>query len=119
MILASNYLIGVHNFKSFINPESQIIQYANEHNIINDDITTREIYSIDIRKKDDLIEIKIIGNGFLYHMVRIICGTLLKIGMSMWVPDYIKEIMDKQDRKYAGFTLPAKGLTLESIEFVN
>ena len=119
MILASKYLIGVHNFKSFINPESQIIQYANEHNIINDDITTREIYSIDIHKKDDLIEIKIVGNGFLYHMVRIICGTLLKIGMNMWEPDYIKEIMDKQDRKYAGFTLPAKGLTLESIEFVN
>jgi tRNA pseudouridine38-40 synthase len=52
-------------------------------------------------------------------MVRIICGTLLKIGMSMWEPDYIKEIMDKKDRKYAGFTLPAKGLTLESIEFIN
>lgn len=118
MKIASKYLIGEHNFKSFINPESQILQLANEQNISDEKLTTREIYSIDIEKHDDIIEIKIIGNGFLYHMVRIICGTLLKIGMNMWVPEYIKEIMKKKDRKYAGFTLPAKGLTLENIEFV-
>lgn len=118
MLEASKYLLGTHNFKSFINPESQILQYANENNIIDDKITTREIYSIDINKNDDLIEIKIVGNGFLYHMVRIICGTLLKIGMKMWEPQYIKEILEKKDRKYAGFTLPAKGLTLEKIEFI-
>ena len=115
---ASNYLIGEHNFKSFINPESQILQLANEQNINDDKLTTREIYSIEIAKDDDMIEIKIVGNGFLYHMVRIICGTLLKIGMNMWEPSYIKEIMNKKDRKYAGFTLPAKGLTLQNIEFI-
>lgn len=118
MKVASKYLIGEHNFKSFINPESQILQLASEQNIYDERITTREIYSIDINKDNDMIEIKIIGNGFLYHMVRIICGTLLKIGMNMWEPDYIKEIMDKKDRRYAGFTLPAKGLTLENIEFM-
>ena len=118
MKAASKYLIGEHNFKSFINPESQILQLANEQNISDEKLTTREIYSIDISKDDDMIEIKIVGNGFLYHMVRIICGTLLKIGMNMWEPCYIKDIMDKKDRKYAGFTLPAKGLTLESIEFM-
>lgn len=118
MILASKYLIGTHDFKSFINPESQIIQFANEVGINDEGITTREIYSIDIKKIEDIIEIQIIGNGFLYHMVRIIVGTLLKIGMKMWEPDYIKEIMDKKDRKFAGFTLPAKGLTLENIEFI-
>ena len=118
MKVASKYLIGEHNFKSFINPESQILQLASEQNIYDERITTREIYSIDINKDNDMIEIKIIGNGFLYHMVRIICGTLLKIGMNMWDPGYIKEIMDKKDRRYAGFTLPAKGLTLENIEFM-
>lgn len=117
MIEASKYLIGEHNYKSFINPESQLIKFSNEIGITNDKITTRTIYSIDIKKNDDIIEIKIIGNGFLYHMVRIICGTLLKIGMNMWKPCYIKEIMDAKNRKYAGFTLPAKGLTLEKIEF--
>lgn len=117
MILASKHFIGKHDFKSFINPDSQIIKLAKELNYDNDNITIREIYSIDINKANDIIEIKISGNGFLYHMVRIICGTLLKVGMNMIDPDQIIEIMDKKDRKYAGFTLPAKGLTLESIEF--
>lgn len=118
MIEASKYLIGVHDFKSFINPESQTLQIAKEKNNINENLTTREIYNIDITKNDDIIEIKICGNGFLYHMVRIISGTLLKIGMNMWEPSYIEEILEKKDRKYAGFTLPAKGLTLENIEFM-
>ena len=118
MIEASKYLIGLHDFKSFINPESQMIEHAIERNIPIEDVTTREIYNIEITQSDDIIEIKISGNGFLYHMVRIICGTLLKIGMGMWEPSYIVEIMNMKDRKYAGFTLPAKGLTLQNIEFI-
>ena len=117
MIKASKYLIGVHDFKSFINPDSQTIKLAKEFNNTNEALTTREIYSIDITKDEDIIKFEIKGNGFLYHMVRIICGTLLKVGMNMFEPEYIVEILDKKDRKYAGFTLPAKGLTLERIEF--
>ena len=119
MIDASKYLIGVHDFRSFVNPDSQTLKLAKELNTDNSKLTTREIFSIDINKCDDIVVIKICGSGFLYHMVRIICGTLLKIGMNMWEPTYIIEIIEKRDRKYAGFTLPAKGLTLESIEFIN
>lgn len=118
MIEASRYLIGTHDFKSFVNPESQLIEKAIKENIPLEKVTTREIYSIDIDRLYDIIEIKISGNGFLYHMVRIICGTLLKIGMGMWKPSYMKEILDSKDRKNAGFTLPAKGLTLENIEYI-
>lgn len=110
MILASKYLIGKHDFRSFANPESQILQ--------NGGSSVRIIKNIDIYKENDnIIVIKVIGNGFLYHMVRIIAGTLLKIGMKMWKPEYIKTILEKKDRKYAGFTLPAKGLKLVQIDF--
>ena len=120
MKIASKYLIGKHNFKSFINPDSQIIKYLskNYHDDQYKNITIKEIYSIDISKTDDMIQIKICGNSFMYHMVRIICGTLLKIGMGMWEPNYILDILEKEDRKFAGFTLPAKGLILENIEFI-
>lgn len=114
----AKYLIGKHDFKSFINPDSQSIEKARENGNLNEETTTREIYKIDIEKIDDIIEIRISGNGFLYHMVRIIAGTLLKVGMKMWEPAYVGEILTKRDRKFAGFTLPAKGLTLEKIEFV-
>ena len=110
MILASQYLIGEHDFRSFANPESQVLQ--------NGGSSVRIIKNIDIYKENDnIIVIKVIGNGFLYHMVRIIAGTLLKIGMKMWKPEYIKTILEKKDRKYAGFTLPAKGLKLVQIDF--
>ena len=110
MILASKYLIGEHDFRSFANPESQVLQ--------NGGSSVRIIKNIDIYKENDnIIVIKVIGNGFLYHMVRIIAGTLLKIGMKMWKPEYIKTILEKTDRKYAGFTLPAKGLKLVQIDF--
>ena len=118
MIEAAKYLIGKHNFKSFINPDSQTLKLAKQLGNTDESLTTREIYSIDIDKVDDIITIVIKGNGFLYHMVRIICGTLLKVGMNMWEPEYIIEILNMKDRKYAGFTLPANGLTLENIEFI-
>lgn len=110
MIVASKYLIGEHDFRSFSNPESQVLQ--------NGGSSVRNIKSIDIYKENDnIIVFRVVGNGFLYHMVRIICGTLLKIGMKMWEPEYIKTIIEKCDRKYAGFTLPAKGLKLVQIDF--
>lgn len=122
MIEGAKYLIGVHDFKSFVNPDAQLLQYYKKNDVPSDfnveKLTTREIYNIDIKKDDDIISIKIEGNGFLYHMIRIICGTLLKVGMNMWEPPYIKEILQKKDRKFAGFTLPAKGLTLQSIDFL-
>lgn len=110
MIVASKYLIGEQDFRSFSNPESQVLQ--------NGGSSVRNIKSIDIYKENDnIIVFRVVGNGFLYHMVRIICGTLLKIGMKMWEPEYIKTIIEKCDRKYAGFTLPAKGLKLVQIDF--
>ena len=109
MISASKFLIGTHDFKSFTNPRSQIIE--------NGGNTIRTIKDIIITKENDMIYILISGDGFLYNMVRIICGTLLKIGMNMWKVEYIYEILQKKDRKYAGFTLPACGLTLLNIKF--
>ena len=112
MINASKYLIGEHDFKSFANPESQIL--------INGGSSVRTIYDINIEKdNDNMILLTFVGNGFLYHMVRILAGTLLKIGMGMIDENQIVEIINKKDRRYAGFTLPAKGLVLKDIIFEN
>lgn len=113
---AAKYLVGEHSFVSFVNPDCQAFENKNIDEKI--EIATRNISSIDIDKKDDIISIKIVGDGFLYNMVRIISGTLLKVGMGMWEPSYVSEILDKNDRKYAGFTLPGKGLVLENVDFL-
>ncbi len=63
------------------------------------------------------IVIRISGNGFLYNMVRIIAGTLCKVGYHFYPPEHVKEILDGCDRKLAGPKAPAEGLKLVGIEY--
>ena len=53
----------------------------------------------------------------MYNMVRIIAGTLMQAGMGMYPPEHVKEILEARDRRLAGQTAPAKGLTLIGIEY--
>ena len=50
-------------------------------------------------------------------MVRIIAGPLLKVGTGEWEPEHVKEVLEARNRKEAGQTAPAKGLTLVGIEY--
>ena len=102
---AASYLIGEHDFKSFCTVRTQ----AEE--------TVRTIYSLTVTKADDLITIRISGSGFLYNMVRIIAGTLVKIGMGVYPPEKMEEILEEKNRAAAGPTIPARGLTLVSLEY--
>ena len=103
---AAQYLIGEHDFTSFCSAKHQ----AEE--------TVRNLYEIQVEKgHDDIITIRLRGNGFLYNMVRIIAGTLMKVGMGMCQPEDVKTMLEARDRQAAGQTAPAKGLTLVGIEY--
>ena len=191
---AAQYLVGVHDFTSFVNPDSQVFEHGGD--------AVREIYSIDIisstgglesvsgtaqqcaadigqsgvlqssdhgtgtaeqctaaggesytpgeviekdaqsksiagthtseeapgqlstqtpRKVSDdesqQLIIRISGNGFLYHMIRIIVGTLLQVGSGKREPEDIKNILKAKDRTKAGPTVPAKGLCLVELKY--
>lgn len=103
---AADYLVGEHDFKSFCTPRTQVLS------------TIRTIYYIRIQKEGDRISIAINGNGFLYNMVRIIVGTLLKVGTGLYPPEHVKEILDAKDRQMAGPKAEARGLTLQEIEYL-
>lgn len=79
--------------------------------------TVRTIYSLDITKKGELIEIDVIGNGFLYNMVRIIAGTLIAVGCGKIKADDIEDIISSKNRNRAGATAPAKGLCLTEVMY--
>ena len=64
-----------------------------------------------------MITIRIRGNGFLYNMVRIIAGTLIKIGMHEIADSCVPSMIEAKNREAAGPTAPAQGLTLVGIEF--
>ena len=72
--------------------------------------TVRTIYEAEVKKNDeDIVTIRLCGSGFLYNMVRIIAGTLLKVGTGEWEPEHVKEVLEARNRKEAGQTAPAKG----------
>ena len=102
---AASYLEGEHDFKSFCSIHAQV------------ETTVRRIYALTVDKKEDIITIRITGNGFLYNMVRIISGTLIEIGNGQYPPERMQKILDAKDRSAAGPTAPAQGLTLMGIQF--
>ena len=102
---AAKYLEGEHDFKSFCAVGAQV------------KTTTRTVYTCNVTKQDDIITIRITGNGFLYNMVRIIAGTLIKVGAGDVKPEEIPNILAARDRSKAGPTAPAKGLTMIGIEY--
>lgn len=100
---AADDLVGKHDFQSFCAAGAQV------------STTVRTIYQAKVIREEELVTIRISGNGFLYNMVRIIAGTLLKVGGGVWEPDIIPGILEARDRQQAGPTAPAKGLTLIKI----
>ena len=102
---AAGYLVGEHDFKSFCAANAQ------------SETTIRTIYSCEVSKKEDIITIRVTGNGFLYNMVRIIAGTLIKVGNGDYKPEDMEEILDACDRSKAGPTAPAHGLTMIGLEY--
>ena len=78
--------------------------------------TVRTVYYFDVERRGELILLRVCANGFLYNMVRIIVGSLVKVGCGFWKPEQIKEALEARDRSKAGPKAPAEGLTLISIE---
>ncbi|HJV47064.1 MAG TPA: tRNA pseudouridine(38-40) synthase TruA [Bacillota bacterium] len=106
MITASRFLVGVHDFTSFCSVRSE------------KEVKVREIYEITFdRDEEGMLWISFRGNGFLYNMVRIMVGTLVKIGLSEKPADSIAQILEAKDRKKAGPTAPPQGLFLWEVGY--
>lgn len=99
------YLEGEHDFASFCNVRTNV------------EDTVRTIDEIVIENAGSDLTIRITGNGFLYNMVRIIAGTLIRVGRGFYTPEKVKEILDAKERTEAGVTAPPEGLTLVKIEY--
>lgn len=100
---ACKYFLGEHDFKAFSSTGGM------------SKTSIRTILDLTVQKEHDFIIINITGNGFLYNMVRIIAGTLIYIGLNKISPCDIPNIISSQDRRKAGPTSSACGLTLKKI----
>lgn len=101
----ASYLVGEHDFASFCNIKTDV------------ESTVRTVKELEILKNGNEITIRISGNGFLYNMVRIIVGTLIRVGRGFYEPKQVKEILEAKNRKAAGVTAPPHGLMLMEIRY--
>lgn len=124
---AANYLIGTHDFTSFCTSKPDVTDRV--RTIYSVDVIAEELSAHNspagnetgtggrIAQNGRMITVRVRGNGFLYNMVRIIVGTLLRVGSGMLAPEEIPEILAAHDRGRAGETARPHGLTLVGIEY--
>ena len=111
MQAGADYLIGEHDFTSFCNVATQSENHVrNIEKIIMKKHQLSDTFLVE--EGVCYVILRITGNGFLYHMVRIIAGTLIQVGTGNRAPEEIAEILAKRDRRAAGPTAPPQGLTL-------
>lgn len=106
MAQAADYLVGEHDFRSFCTWKPHM------------ENTVRTIHSLEIQREGHMITLRITGNGFLYNMVRIIAGTLIRVGGGFYPPEYVAKILKAKDRELAGETARPEGLTLVQIRYL-
>lgn len=104
MEAAAGYLMGMHNFRTFTDMKE-------------DKSAVRNIQEIRIEQDGNKIRIVYIGNGFLYHMVRRLTGTLLEVGHGERAPEEIPALLSAKDSSLSGFLAPARGLFLREVYY--
>lgn len=103
---ACKFFIGTFDFKSFVSKKSGKTDFV------------RTIFDAKIVEVlDGVYSFEITGNGFLYNMVRIIFGTILKAGYKKIKPEDIPKIIAEENRSFAGQTMPAKSLYLKNVVY--
>lgn len=103
MRAAAQHIKGTHDFKAFCAAGSYVKS------------TVRTVTRLDIIYKKPLIRIVVEGDGFLYNMVRIIAGTLIRVGLGKLSPEDIPSIIEGKKRAAAGFTAQPQGLILDEV----
>ena len=103
---AAQAYVGRHDFTSFCTLDNR-----------EKGDMTRNVKAFSVTREGDLVTMKVEADGFLYNMVRIIAGTLVKIGGSDMPADAMKDIIAATDRAAAGPTAPAQGLTMIGLKY--
>lgn len=101
----ASFLIGTHDFAAFCAVKKKKKS------------TVRTIYELTVEPLGNEVRITVTGNGFLHHMVRILVGTLVEIGLGRRTPAGVQELLEEKRREKAGVTMPAKGLILWQVNY--
>lgn len=101
---AAKHYIGRHDFTSFCTLDSR-----------DKGDLTRTVTKAEVTRDGDMVTFTVAADGFLYNMVRIMVGTLLRVAQGKFQPDDIPKILEAKDRTAAGPTAPPWGLYLNRV----
>lgn len=101
----SKVFIGEHDFTSFSNSKSKKKS------------SVREIYNIEFKITDDIIEIYFEAEGFLYNMVRMLAGAIIGAGLGQISGEEVEELLTEKTREKHRFTAPPHGLFLYNVKY--
>ncbi len=102
---AAAFLVGRHDFSAFRSASCSAKS------------PIRNLRSVTIRKSGELVDVLLEADAFLMHMARNIVGLLVEAGLGRFTADDVKAILRSRDRKRAGRTAPARGLTLVIVQY--
>lgn len=100
---AAQGFVGTHDFNAFCTKDNKKRS------------TVRTIFEANVYKEGNIVYFKVRGDGFLYNMVRIMAGTLIRVAQGKINEDEIPDIINSLNRKRAGVTAPACGLYLNKV----
>lgn len=101
---AAQAYVGKHDFTSFCT-----LDMRERENM------ERTVRKFTVERRDELVLMTVEADGFLYNMVRIMVGTLLRVAQGKIEPGDIPGIIERRDRRYAGPTAQACGLYLNRV----
>ena len=110
MNVAAGFLLGTHDFSALCASGSSAAAHGD---------TVRTITDCTVVQSGNLFTISVTADGYLYNMVRIIAGVLIKVGLEQKEPEEVREAVEHPMEKAAGPTAPAHGLTLVEIKYLS
>lgn len=101
---AAQQYVGAHDFTSFCTLDQRKAGSL-----------VRCVTNAAVTRSGDTVLFTVAADGFLYNMVRIMVGTLLRVAQGKFQPEEIPKILSAKNRQAAGPTAPACGLYLNRV----
>jgi tRNA pseudouridine38-40 synthase len=105
MHAAARALLGRHDFSTFRDSQCQATS------------PVRTLTSLDVERKDEIIEFRVAALSFLHRQVRSMVGSLEHVGAGHWNADDLRSALDAADRRRCGQVAPACGLYLVGVDY--
>ena len=107
MQTAASHFVGTHDFSAF--------RAVGADTDPGDAVRT--VFSARVERQGEMISFRVRADGFLYHMVRILAGTLVAVANGRLGAEEIPAVIESRDRRRAGNTAPACGLYLDTVYY--